>query len=711
MPPRRSARAPKAATPPPAAAPTPSPPPAAKAASGKPPLSKARVAAAGAFAGLKPADILKRAKDLGMATTDNVTKTVTHLISTQTAVDDDAPAVRRAAGFNTPIVSVDWLEACEKDDEWVEEAPYLITKGAAPAPSPAKPKGKAAANGAGAKRAASPSPDAKPAPKKAKKADTKADVKDEVKDEAKPEANGHGQKLKKKDTVVPVDDGCMLVGASVHIGDDGTIWDASLNQTNASNNNNKFYRIQVLKLPGGQFKAWTRWGRVGEPGANAQLGGGDVASAISNFEKKFKDKSGLAWANRLDPAKKGKYTFVERSYEDDSDDEGEAGDGDDVEIKEEEEYVPPECTLSQPVQELMQLIFNQQYLQATMASLNYDANKLPLGKLSKSTITRGFQALKDLGELIDDPTLAQSKYDTNFPSACEHLSNSFYSLIPHAFGRNRPPVINTDAMLKREIELLESLGDMKEAAAIMKAERPRDTIHVLDRHYNALNMDEMTPLEHESKEFEVLSKYLVDTRGATHNVNYKVEEIFRIERQGETKRFDESIFSSVKSDRRLLWHGSRATNFGGILSQGLRIAPPEAPVSGYMFGKGIYLADMSSKSANYCCSYITGGTALLLLCEAELGDPIQKLTNASYTAGDDAKKNGMYSTFGQGRVAPLAWKDAGEATPALKGIKMPDTSKVQPGDTKVDGAYLMYNEFIVYDVSQVKLRYLLRVKM
>jgi len=45
--------------------------------------------------------------------------------------------------------------------------------------------------------------------------------------------------------------------------------------------------------------------------------------------------------------------------------------------------------------------------------------------------------------------------------------------------------------------------------------------------------------------------------------------------------------------RRLLWHGSRATNFGGILSQGLRIAPPEAPVSGYMFGKGIYLADMS----------------------------------------------------------------------------------------------------------------------
>ena len=38
------------------------------------------------------------------------------------------------------------------------------------------------------------------------------------------------------------------------------------------------------------------------------------------------------------------------------------------------------------------------------------------------------------------------------------------------------------------------------------------------------------------------------------------------------------------------------------LIQGLRIAPPEAPVTGYMFGKGIYFADMVSKSANYCCT-------------------------------------------------------------------------------------------------------------
>lgn len=53
---------------------------------------------------------------------------------------------------------------------------------------------------------------------------------------------------------------------------------------------------------------------------------------------------------------------------------------------------------------------------------------------------------------------------------------------------------------------------------------------------------------------------------------------------------------------------------------GLRIAPPEAPVTGYMFGKGIYFADMVSKSANYCCTNKNNNVGLMLLCEVALGN-------------------------------------------------------------------------------------------
>jgi poly [ADP-ribose] polymerase 2/3/4 len=100
----------------------------------------------------------------------------------------------------------------------------------------------------------------------------------------------------------------------------------------------------------------------------------------------------------------------------------------------------------------------------------------------------------------------------------------------------------------------------------------------------------------------------------------------------------------------------------------------------------------------------------LLLCEAELGAPPFKLTNADYDAGENAKQKGCISTWGVGSTAPKGWKDAGCVNPDLKGVKMPDVS-TEPGSTNKLNAYLQYNEYIVYDVSQVKLRYLLRVQM
>ena len=52
-------------------------------------------------------------------------------------------------------------------------------------------------------------------------------------------------------------------------------------------------------------------------------------------------------------------------------------------------------------------------------------------------------------------------------------------------------------------------------------------------------------------------------------------QIFKVAREGEAKVY--RPFRDLHN-RMLLWHGSRTTNYAGILSQGLRIAPPEAPV-------------------------------------------------------------------------------------------------------------------------------------
>ena len=91
-------------------------------------------------------------------------------------------------------------------------------------------------------------------------------------------------------------------------------------------------------------------------------------------------------------------------------------------------------------------------------------------------------------------------------------------------------------------------------------------------------------------------EYVKNTHAPTHTA-YRLEvlDIFELSKEKENRRYRSDI-----GNKQLLWHGSRLTNYVGIMSQGLRIAPPEAPVTGYMFGKGVYFADMVTKSANYC---------------------------------------------------------------------------------------------------------------
>lgn len=118
----------------------------------------------------------------------------------------------------------------------------------------------------------------------------------------------------------------------------------------------------------------------------------------------------------------------------------------------------------------------------------------------------------------------------------------------------------------------------------------------------------------------MIMKYVQNTHAETHNTyTIQVDAIYRIKSQTEEQRYKKDLYN-----KQLLWHGSRLTNYVGILSQGLRIAPPEAPVTGYMFGKGVYFADVVSKSANYCQATRTNPVACMLLCEVALGNPTEK---------------------------------------------------------------------------------------
>ena len=52
---------------------------------------------------------------------------------------------------------------------------------------------------------------------------------------------------------------------------------------------------------------------MGDKGQSALLGQGTVLDATNQFQKKFKDKSGLQWEDRAATPKAAKYAYVEKS--------------------------------------------------------------------------------------------------------------------------------------------------------------------------------------------------------------------------------------------------------------------------------------------------------------------------------------------------------------------------------------------------------------
>lgn len=520
----------------------------------------------------------------------------------------------------------------------------------------------------------------------------------------------------------PVDDLSLLQHTHhVYVGQDGCAMDATLNLTDIQGNNNKFYQLQLLESDNKNFNGYcvfAHWGRVGERGQSqfkAKMV--PLISAEVAFDKAMKSKSGQPWALRQRALGGGsKYAYLvihlftvnhtfsnhplqERNYDEDDEDEDKPA---------ENLNVPkPKSLIAPQLQSLMKLIFNTQLMEQSMASLSYDARKLPLGKLSKTTIQAGYEVLKQIGLQLQSASPNQGEL--------MRLSSQYYTVIPHNFGRNNPTVINTPQLLKQETTLVENLVDMKITSEILAtAYKEAGSVHPLDYQFNKLGLNEATPLDKSSTEFQHLEAYVKKTHGKTHYMKLHVEEIFRVRRTVEEERFSAGGFDKfmTSDNRKLLWHGSRTTNFGGILSQGLRIAPPEAPVNGYMFDKGIYLADIVSKSANYCSASSSNNTGLLLLCEAQLGDPMYELQHSDYNAARHSKDKGAFATKGCGRTAPLAWEDAGVVNPQLKGVQMPKVSGMEnniTGDVG-NGGSLQYNEYIVYDVAQVKIRYLVRFR-
>jgi len=508
-----------------------------------------------------------------------------------------------------------------------------------------------------------------------------------------PAAGGKRKETERKTTVIVKGKGAVHRDSGMddcaHVLErGGCVYSATLNKTDLAAGTNSFYVLQVIesdsKLSTHIFRAW---GRIGTTVGGNLCEHKSVDECIKDFKKYFLEKTGNRWEDRKNfVVQPGKFNLSELGIA--------SEDAEDGAKKKQKKDVA--SNLPAPVERLMALLFDEEMMKRTMMEMEVDLEKMPLGNLSQKQIKRGYGALTELQDMLGNAAL--DEFDRK--QAILGASNKFYSIIPQSFGTkglSEKWLIDTEEKLLEKLRLVESLLELEIAVGMINSKGSEEE-SAGEARYRQLRTD-LSPIAEGSEEWSLVNKYMQNTHGKTHTgYSLSITDLFSVEREGESARFKPH---SKDPNRQLLWHGSRLSNWASILSQGLRIAPPEAPVTGYMFGKGVYFADASSKSANYCMATPQSNEALLLLSEVALGD-MHELTRSQVALPKNKPAD------------KLSVKGVGKTTPDPKGtVTMPDGVVVPCGELEEKygvRSELIYNEYIVYDTSQIKTRYLVRVK-
>ncbi|WOL07422.1 hypothetical protein Cni_G16163 [Canna indica] len=195
--------------------------------------------------------------------------------------------------------------------------------------------------------------------------------------------------------------------------------------------------------------------------------------------------------------------------------------------------------------ELIKMLFNVATYRVAMLEFKINTSQMPLGKLSKKNIQKGFEALTEIQNL-----LCNTKHDFDIKERLIiDASNRLFTLIPSI----HPRAIQHEDDVKAKVKMLEALQDIEIASRLVGFDRDDD--ESLDEKYKKLHCG-ITPLPHDSEDYQLVEKYLLNNHAPIHkDWTLELEEVFALEREGE---FDKFVpYKDKLKNKMLLWHGSR----------------------------------------------------------------------------------------------------------------------------------------------------------
>ncbi|CAH0521336.1 unnamed protein product [Peronospora belbahrii] len=318
--------------------------------------------------------------------------------------------------------------------------------------------------------------------------------------------------------------------------------------------------------------------------------------------------------------------------------------------------------------------------------------KLPLGRLSKTTIKRGYETLEEIYEALCSRQVSRARL-TN-------LSSHFFSLIPH---HSRLEVIDTMIKLGKKVQLMAEVGVNVRGMAHEPVARQCSSRNYLDECYNLLEC-KLEPVKTSDSDFALIQTYIRNSNCCGRKQDrLELLSVFRVEKLEQETRFEP--FRKF-ANRRILWHGSHLANWSGILSEGLQIAPPEVASNGRTFGKGLYFTDKVTKAQAYCHCRPTNGhnQCVFALSEVALGKSKEMLNSDDNAkqfvhtgAGGRAKGAYYHSCKGVGSCRPDPTGEVLDTHGAIWPVGKP----VQPEER----TGLHHSEYIIYNPNQTRMRY------
>ncbi|KAJ3025255.1 UNVERIFIED_CONTAM: hypothetical protein HDU68_007325 [Siphonaria sp. JEL0065] len=467
---------------------------------------------------------------------------------------------------------------------------------------------------------------------------------------------------------------------------------------------NKFYIMQILynHLQDVHF-LFNKWGDSSILRTNYDYGQfqktpfNTAEECIKEFKKVFKSKTGNEWDTDF-VEKPGKYILVKTKKKRN------------IKVKPIDYTNAPASKLPPPVGEVVRMFLQV----ASLKSSGADSNLvLPFdGVLDAGVVNSAYEILLTIRQTFKEMD-AKEKDTTTIPSAKELLalreklvilSTDYYRLLPATEGTlGLKPILTADE-LSIEMIRVNNLRYYDTSLMLMFAANHNRLVHNPVDYTVAALKCHMAPLL-DGSEKDLIKKWVAQSN--TYNVD--IVNILKVDREGEADAFEEH-----HGNNKLLFHGSKLSNMLGILKHGLQVAPVEAPVTGYMFGKGIYFADVFAKSWGYVHDHVstgdTGAYGCMFICEVALGETFDSEVS-DWTL--ETAKPGTSSTRGLGKNVPNPEQDI---TFLKNNAKLPlgklseSPLRKNPETNKEIERTLNYNEYIVYNPAQVKIKYMLVLK-